>query len=406
MRRRFSSDGLRRTTSSIREHLSPLRRHFSHSEVETMHFSWPSGRARLVITADTRDFDQEVIQYFKDEAFEVAYLPYNGLAREYNGQLQKLEDPLELGEKYAIVAFGEAASLVLEACTKPMPKLCAVVAYYPPRIPRPTGDFPSQLHLTIHLAGTQKFGGGNNSYTYLHAKPGFAELGNPEYDEISTRLAWSRTLACLLQGFEIYRDIEPVWERHINMLYSRKDAMGAMQTMTEDSYVNFVPTMTGGFGSDELFRFYEDYFIPGTPPSLNIRLISRTVGTNRIVDEMFVTFRHTHEIPWMLPGIPPTDKEVAVALVSVVTIRGNKLCHENVYWDQASVLVQLGLLDPKYVPAGFNEVARINGNTKEGDVESASDRKVDSLPVVDAEGAWKVFDEESQQSNELIQDWR
>ncbi|OJD14123.1 hypothetical protein AJ78_05498 [Emergomyces pasteurianus Ep9510] len=405
MRRRFSVDGLRRRTSSFREHLSPLRRYSSQSEVDTMHFSWQSGRARLVITADTRHFDQETIQHFKDEGFEVAYLPYNGVDREYNSQLQMLEDPLELGEKYAIVAYGEAAALVLEACTKPMPKLCAVVAYYPPRIPQPTGDFPSQLNIKIHLAGMQQFSGKHNCHTYVHAKSGFAELDSPEYDEISARLAWSRTLACLRQGFEIYRDIEPVWERHVNMIYTAKDVKGAMQTMTEDSYVNFIPTMTGGYGSDELSRFYADYFIPGNPPSLKMRLISRTIGTDRIVDEMYITFRHTQEIPWMLPGIPPTDKEVSIALVSIVTIRGKKLCHENVYWDQASVLVQLGLLDPKYVPAGFSGVVRTNGVGKSGENERINDQKLDTLPVVGAKGAWKVFDEESERSNELIRDW-
>lgn len=107
----------------------------------------------------------------------------------------------------------------------------------------------------------------------------------------------------------------------------------------------------------------------------------------------------------MLPGIPPTDKEVAIALVSIVTVRGKKFCHENVYWDQASVLVQLGLLDPKYVPAGFKGVAGISGKGKEREDESMSDRKVDVLPVVGAMGAWKVFDEESWKSNELIRDW-
>ncbi|OAX84949.1 hypothetical protein ACJ72_00674 [Emergomyces africanus] len=405
MRRRFSVDGLLRRTSSVREHLSPLRRYSSQSDVDTRHFSWQSGRSRLVITADTRHFDQETIQNFKDEGFQVAYLPYNSVDREYNSQLQMLEDSLELRERYAIVAYGEAAALVLEACTKPMPKLCAVVAYYPSRIPQSTGDFPSQLCMKIHLAGTQNFSGSQNCHTYVHATTGFAELDSPAYDEISARLAWSRTLACLRQGFQIYRDIEPLRERNINMIYAAKDARGAIQTMTEDSYVNFVPTMTGGYGSDELSRFYADYFIPGNPPSLKIRLLSRTIGTDRIVDEMYVTFRHTQEIPWMLPGIPPTDKEVSIALVSIVTVRGKKFCHENVYWDQASVLVQVGLLDPKYVPAGFSGVMQTNGEEKGREGERISNRKVHTLPVVGAKGAWKVFDEESGNSNELIPDW-
>ena len=157
-----------------------------------------------------------------------------------------------------------------------------------------------------------------------------------------------------------------------------------MSTMVQEPYVNHVPTMTGGIGYKDLHRFYRDYFIPGNPPSLKMKLISRTVGTDRIVDEMYMSFRHTQEIPWMLPGVKPTDKQVEVALVVIVCIRGHKLYHEHVYWDQASVLVQLGLLDPKLVHGG-------DGKGR--------------LPVVDGAGARKVLDESSVRSNGLISSW-
>lgn len=154
--------------------------------------------------------------------------------------------------------------------------------------------------------------------------------------------------------------------------------------MVSEPYVNHIPTLTGGIGYKDLHRFYKDFFIPGNPPSLEMRLLSRTIGTDRIVDEMYVCFTHTQEIPWMLPGVMPTDKEVEVALVSVVCIRGGKLYHEHIYWDQATVLVQIGLLDPELVPNG-------NGRKR--------------LPVVDAKGARKVLDEKSVQSNELLEGW-
>ena len=140
--------------------------------------------------------------------------------------------------------------------------------------------------------------------------------------------------------------------------------------------------MTGGNGYHDLHRFYQDYFIPGNPPSLKMKLISRTVGTDRVVDEMFLSFRHTQEIPWILPGVAPTDKLVEVALVAIVCIRGGKLYHEHIYWDQATVLAQVGLLDPKLFGRGFNR-----------------------LPVVDDAGARKVLDEASAPSNELIPCW-
>ncbi|KAL9636682.1 MAG: hypothetical protein Q9164_002667 [Protoblastenia rupestris] len=154
--------------------------------------------------------------------------------------------------------------------------------------------------------------------------------------------------------------------------------------MVQEPYVNHIPTLTGGIGYKDLYRFYHDYFIPGNPPSLKMKLISRTVGTDRVVDEMHMSFRHTVEMPWMLPGVKPTDKDVEVALVVIVCFRGGKLYHEHIYWDQASVLMQIGLLDPNLVP-GSNRQER--------------------LPVVDGAGARKLLDESGVKSNELISSW-
>lgn len=166
-----------------------------------------------------------------------------------------------------------------------------------------------------------------------------------------------------------------------------KEAMKAL--VPDDSvYMNCVPTMTGGLGQEDLYTFYREYFIPKNPPTLNIRLVSRTMGTDRVVDEMVISFKHTQEVPWILPGVQPTNKAVHIAVVSIVTIRSGKLVHEHLYWDQASVLVQVGLLDPKIVPDSFQ---------KQG---------LKRLPVYGSETASKVLDEASQPSNELIVDWK
>ena len=114
--------------------------------------------------------------------------------------------------------------------------------------------------------------------------------------------------------------------------FSTKDVDGTMATMVSSPYVNHIPTLTGGIGYDDLKRFYRDFFIHCNPPTMKMRLLSRTIGTDRVVDEMYCTFRHTQEIPWMLPGIEPTDKEVAVAIVAIVCVRGGKLYHEHIYW--------------------------------------------------------------------------
>ena len=151
--------------------------------------------------------------------------------------------------------------------------------------------------------------------------------------------------------------------------------------------------MTGGIGHKDLRRFYADFFIPSNPADMALKILSRTVGVDRIVDEMLITFTHTTEIPWMLPGIPPTGKEVEIIVVGVICIRGGKLYHEHIHWDQASVLVQVGLLDPKYVPKTFK-------TTEEG-----REKEVKVLPVVGAEGARKVVDEQDGDSNKLITGW-
>lgn len=120
--------------------------------------------------------------------------------------------------------------------------------------------------------------------------------------------------------------------------------------MVEDAYVNNIPVMTGGVGKPALREFYSKYFITKMPPDIELIPISRTIGTDQLVDEMLVKFTHTVQMDWMLPGIAPTGKRVEVAVVGIVQFRDGKLAHEHIYWDQASVLVQLGLLDPGTLP--------------------------------------------------------
>src|SRR5207302_6486127 len=99
------------------------------------------------------------------------------------------------------------------------------------------------------------------------------------------------------------------------------------------------------------------HFIPKMPPDMEMTPLSRTIGTDQLVDEMVVRFTHTVEMDWMLPGIAPTGKRVEVALVVIVHFRDGKLAHEHIYWDQASVLAQLGLIDATNLPVAGAETA-------------------------------------------------
>jgi carboxymethylenebutenolidase len=122
--------------------------------------------------------------------------------------------------------------------------------------------------------------------------------------------------------------------------------------------VNHIPVLTGGSGRDELREFYSKRFIPQMPPDTEMTSVSRTIGEDQIVDEMIFKFTHTIPMDWMLPGISPTGKPVEVPLVAIVRFRDNKLAHEHIYWDQASVLVQIGLLDPAKLPVDGIESAK------------------------------------------------
>ena len=152
-------------------------------------------------------------------------------------------------------------------------------------------------------------------------------------------------------------DLVALWEEHTRFEFGERDVDATMATMVAEPYVNHVPTMAGGVGHDELKRFYKYHFIGNNPPDMALSPISRTVGADQVVDEMVLSFTHTTEIDWMLPGVAPTGRRVEVPLVAIVRFEGDKLAHEHIYWDQASVLVQIGLLDPKGLPVAGVETA-------------------------------------------------
>ena len=158
-------------------------------------------------------------------------------------------------------------------------------------------------------------------------------------------------------------DLVALWEAHCRYEFETRDVDATMATMVAAPYVNHVPTMTGGVGHDQLKRFYKYHFIGGNPPDTTLTPVSRTVGADQIVDELVFSFTHTSEIDWMLPGIAPTGRKVEVPLVAIVKFVDGKVAHEHIYWDQASVLVQIGKLDPKGLPvAGGETAAKVTDN--------------------------------------------
>lgn len=302
---------------------------------------------------------------------------------------------------------------MLETHVKPStPRICAIVAYYPSAIPPPSTRFPPSVRVVVHLAGSTVgvrrhpevlgiqsnktktvrkqiepgagYGGclklGFKTYTYPSCTPGFAEHDVDEYDAVNERLAFSRSLAVVKRAFRIEEDLEMARDELVDLIDDVETDKVMQRTMPFGHVING-PTLVGGAGTQALRYFYDDLFEP-LPEGGKTTLISRTTSADRVVDELYMNFTHSVEMPWLLPSIPPTNRKVEIVVVSIVALRGGKLESEHVYWDQASVLFQVGLLNPK--------LALPEGMKKKG---------VKKLPVVGAEAARAMKRGSSRQMN-------
>ena len=152
-------------------------------------------------------------------------------------------------------------------------------------------------------------------------------------------------------------DIAAVFDDHVAAEFVDMDLDATMATMTDDPYVYHLPAMTGGVGFENVRQFYGDHFIGKWPEDIAITPVSRTVGKDQVVDELVLSFTHDIEMPQLLPGVAPTGKQVQLAFCVVVGFRDGKVAHEHIYWDQASLLVQVGLLDAAELPVTGAEQA-------------------------------------------------
>ncbi|GAT24131.1 dienelactone hydrolase [Aspergillus luchuensis] len=272
---------------------------------------------------------------------------------------------------------------------------------YPPSVPL--------LCIQIHLAGTSTTTSSiadtllNSTknhprkrhrchvFTYPESSPRFAEPSSSNYDKLSARLAWSRALETLKRGFgwpaTKWRvpDVESVWEEYWRCLSSTSTSGeggggggggGSSERDEEDERSHRAAELVGlmvgsGMGvqmerttPSTITKFYTNsHFLsptPSSPSNQSIRLLSRTTGPDRIVDELLLTFTHDRAIPWLLPNLPATGKDVKVALVLVASFTAGKVARVHAYWDQASVLVQVGVLSRDGLPVvGAEGVDRV-----------------------------------------------
>ncbi|KAK5652382.1 hypothetical protein OQA88_10574 [Cercophora sp. LCS_1] len=222
----------------------------------------------------------------------------------------------------------------------------------------------------------------------------FAIPSHKEYSASSASVLHSATLRFfkgVMNG--PYFDLEAIWEEHTRYEFENRSLEETMATMVEEPYVNNIPTLTGGIGRKWLTEFYRDHFIFSNPEDSELVLVSRTIGVDRIIDEFVFKCTHDRPIGWMIPGIPPTGKKLSVPFTSIVDIRGDRLYHEHIAWDQGTVLRQLGLL-PEWLPYPYA--------LPDGRVPAQGKRFEYKVPVAGAETALKLADANAVPSNEML----
>ncbi len=247
-----------------------------------------------------------------------------------------------------------------------------VVAYDPhdpPAALQATAE--TTIPVLLHLAGAPTPDHTATTDNPLHTihyydgvAAGFDNRNHPAYNRPAQMMAKSRTLACLRAALGPRYDLASLWEHHLYTEFAERDVDDSMVTMVDEPYVFVVPTVTGGTGKRDLHRWYSDHFHFQNPEDTRIVPISRTIGTDRLVDEFIFCFTHDRVMDWILPGIDPTNKPIEIPMIAVVNFRGDKLYHEHIWWDQASVLVQAGLLDPRGLPVtGADQAAAMQDET-------------------------------------------
>ncbi|KAF1346504.1 carboxymethylenebutenolidase [Delphinella strobiligena] len=239
----------------------------------------------------------------------------------------------------------------------------------------------------LHSAGkfdTTSFKETSKIHVYPNAEPFFVLPSHKSFHSSSASVSHTRTLSFLkpIMGGP-YFDLEAIWEEYTLYEFGERAVEKTMSTMVQEPYVNHIPTMTGGIGRERLTSFYRNHFIFNNPDDTALELISRTVGIDRVIDEFIFAFTHDKMIDWLVP------------YTSIVNIRGDRLYHEHIAWDQASILVQLGLM-PQYLPFPY----QVKGQDPE-----PGKRFEYRVPAAGVETAIKLTDENAIESNQMFGFW-
>ncbi|KAI0904363.1 hypothetical protein F4823DRAFT_615227 [Ustulina deusta] len=319
------------------------------------------------------------------------------------GALETLE-ACNVGDRFGLIVYGEPADYPpefarkLKAAYEAAARLVAAVCF------SLDWDLSSKPEL-VHLAGASPAASANprpdvrpgtRQHHYPPAKAAsFVLPSSDSFHYASAGVSHTRSLAFLRAhlGGPVF-DLEAIWDEHTAYEFATRSVAQTMGTMVDEPYVNHVPVLTGGIGRAALTRFYRERFIHSNPADAALELVSRTVGVDRVVDEFVFSLTHDRVVDWLLPGVPPTHKHLRIPFTAVVNIRGDRLYHEHIHWDQGTALAQAGLL-PSYLPFPY---ALPDGRAAAGPGKRFEYR----VPVAGADTAAKLEDAGARASNAMF----
>ncbi|KAJ5823717.1 hypothetical protein N7447_006057 [Penicillium robsamsonii] len=354
-----------------------------------------------------KTLDPEPLKKWSEESFTVAQITLDEKSTIDKSSLRKLIQEVERGlterlecdtkEKIGLIVYGSKKDYApqfedsLRGALDQDTALVAAVFFDSWDI----SFFQSTLfQLSSPLEGEKKEGQTTHVYSDVSSSS-FMIPGHPDFKISTAGVAHTRSVGYVKKHMGgPFFDLEKIWDEHTYYEFESRSVEKTMATMVAEPYVNHVPTLTGGIGRARLSHFYLNHFIFNNPDDTALELISRTVGTDRIVDEFIFVFTHVKQMDWLIPGIPPTGKHVRVPFTSIVNIRGDRLFHEHIAWDQATVLVQLGLL-PEYLPFPYA--------LPDGTLPTHGKRFEYRVPAAGAESAAKLQNEHEVPSNQMFE---
>lgn len=309
-------------------------------------------------------------QLFAEEGYVVAVLCGEPSTLDVRAAAARLNDRADTTGGQICVAHSDIAGAALDAADA----FLAIVAFDAPGLadtpetvagaPCPvvlqfgTNTAPATADAAEALRPYLNQANGSRLYIWPDAAPGFSVPGHPAFDRRIDSLAHTRTLEVIRRVAGPYYDYEALFAEHIRHEFETRDVHATMATMIDDPYVNHVATLAGGVGHDMLKRFYTYHFVDQNSRERVSTTVSMTPGPDRVVLELVVRFRHDAVLDRYFPGIAPTGKMVELATLLVVKFRGDKVCHEHIYWDQGSALKQIGVLETGDLPVAGPEAAR------------------------------------------------